>query len=144
MKNEKKKSHLCTPFIFWISLALVLSIIITLYWVIGCSINTPSYSQDDSFINIGIGKQFIILFDLDLATGCSWYPDYDIQMLELAEKTYRKGEHTRPELKKSDFSGVEYFTFKALKKGETNITFAYEKVGEEEVIKQKIFTVSVK
>lgn len=144
MKNEKKKSHLCTPFIFWISLALVLSITIILYCVIGCGINTRLYSQDDSFINIGIGQQFGILFDSDLATGCSWHPDYDIQMLEIVGRTYRKGEHTRPEIKKSDFSGVEYFTFKALKKGEANITFTYEKVGEEEVIKQKIFTVSVK
>ena len=64
-------------------------------------------------------------------------------MLEIVGRTYRKGEHTRPEIKKSDFSGVEYFTFKALKEGETEITFTYEKVGEGAVIKQKIFTVLV-
>ena len=65
-------------------------------------------------------------------------------MLEFVDKTYRKGENTRPELKSPDFSGVEYFTFKSLKKGESKITFIYQKVGEEEVIKRKIFTISVK
>lgn len=144
MKNEKKKSHLYTSFIFWMSLALVLSITITLYWVVGCGINTRAYAGDsDSVINARTGEQFFITFDSDIVTGLSWHPDYDIDMLEIVGMTYRKGEHT-PEIKKSDFSGLEYFTFKALKKGEAKITFTYQKVGEEEVIKQKIFTVLIK
>jgi predicted secreted protein len=63
---------------------------------------------------------------------------------EIVGKTYRKDEHTRPELKSSDYSGVEYFTFKALQKGEANITFAYKRIGEKEVMKEKIFTILIK
>lgn len=74
-----------------------------------------------------MGQQFSVLFDSDLVTGCGWHPDYDIKILEIVGKTYRKGEHTRPEIKKSDFNGVEYFTFKALQKGEANIIFTYER-----------------
>lgn len=67
-----------------------------------------------------------------------------LKCLKLLERHTEKVNIQDQRLKKSDFSGVEYFTFKALKKGEAKITFTYQKVGEEEVIKQKIFTILIK
>ena len=40
--------------------------------------------------------------------------------------------------------GIEYFRFKALKTGQTEITLVYQRPWEEEILEQKVFTVYVK
>ena len=40
--------------------------------------------------------------------------------------------------------GVEYFRFKAVKTGRTEITLVYQRPWEEEILNQKVFTVHIR
>jgi predicted secreted protein len=74
-----------------------------------------------------------MVLDSDPTAGYSWHESHDPMMLELVGRTYRKGEHTKPELAGST-GGVEYFMFKALRTGETKIIMTYERPWEKETI----------
>jgi predicted secreted protein len=74
-----------------------------------------------------------MVLDSDPTAGYNWHESHDPMMLELVGRTYRKGEHTKPELAGST-GGVEYFMFKALRTGETKIIMTYERPWEKETI----------
>ncbi len=75
-------------------------------------------------------------------TGYSWQASYDEAMLELVKETYELGEFAKQGLVGA--GGTELFRFKALKKGEVEITMVYKRSWEEEILQQKVFTVEVK
>ncbi len=62
-------------------------------------------------------------------------------MLELVEKIYKLAEEAEHEIVGT--GGVDYFRFRALKKGTTEITMVYKRSWEEEGIDQKVFTVNI-
>jgi inhibitor of cysteine peptidase len=71
-----------------------------------------------------------------------WQESHDETILELVEKTYKLGEEAKQGAVGA--GGVEYFRFKTLKAGKTEITMVYKRPWEEESIDQKVFTVNIK
>ena len=57
------------------------------------------------------------------------------------EKTYKPAEEAEHEIVGA--GGVDYFRFRALKAGETEINMVYKRSWEEEGIDQKLFTVNI-
>ncbi|MDD5511033.1 MAG: protease inhibitor I42 family protein [Dehalococcoidales bacterium] len=108
----------------------------------GCHTHGVAQIGEDNSINVSVNEEFILTLDTDATNGYSWYESHDPMMLELVGRTYRKGEHTKPELSGST-GGVEYFSYKALKTGETEIIMTYERPWYKETIKQEAFTVNI-
>ena len=81
-----------------------------------------TYTDSNQIIDIRIWQEFVIALDSNPTTGYGWQVSYDQNMLELVEKTYEQDPNPRGLL---GVGGVEYFRFKALNIGETEITFVY-------------------
>ena len=110
--------------------------------VAGCVGEVDTYTDPGQTINIGVNQEFVIALGSNPTTGYSWQENYDNTMLELVEKTYKPGEEARQGVVGA--GGVEYFRFKTLNKGETEITLVYKRSWEEEILEQKVFTIDIK
>jgi inhibitor of cysteine peptidase len=108
----------------------------------GCASGVKTYTDPGQAISIGVNQEFVIALDSNPTTGYSWQESHDEAILELVEKTYEPGKEAEQGLVGA--GGVEYFRFKALKTGETNVTMQYKRPWEAEVIDQKVFTVNIK
>jgi len=108
--------------------------------VAGCVGEVKTYTDSGQTISIGINQEFVIALGSNPTTGYSWQESYDETMLELVG-----GESTYKESKEGvvGAGGIEYFRFKALKAGETEITLVYKRPWEEEIVEQKVFTVNI-
>ena len=108
--------------------------------VAGCVGEVKTYTDSGQTISIGITQEFVIALGSNPTTGYSWQESYDGTMLELVG-----GESTYKESKEGvvGAGGIEYFRFKALKAGETEITLAYKRPWEEEIVEQKVFTINI-
>jgi len=106
----------------------------------GC-VKVETYTDSGQTIDIGVDQEFVIALGANPTTGYDWEVSLDEAMLELAEKTYKLPEEAEHEVVGA--GGVDYFRFKALKAGETEITLVYKRTWEEEGIEQKIFTVNI-
>ena len=109
--------------------------------VAGCVGEVETYTDPGQMVTIGAGQQFVIALGSNPTTGYSWQESYDQTMLELVEKTYKE------EADKGvvGAGGVEYFRFKALKAGETEITLTYEQPWEGGGVGEtKVFTIKIK
>jgi len=107
----------------------------------GCACGVSTYTDPGQTINIGVNKEFVIALGSNPTTGYSWQENYDESMLEFMEKTYKLGETVEEGVVGA--GGVEHFRFKALKAGRTEITMAYKRPWEEEVLDQKVFTINI-
>ena len=121
------------------SLQLVMITLAALCLISGCS--SAKARNDANAINTSIGSEFTITLDSNPSTGYSWQENIDETMLVLVGKSYEgKGQEGIV-----GAGGIETFTFKALKKGQTTITLNYRQpwvgggMGE-----TKTFTVEVK
>jgi inhibitor of cysteine peptidase len=123
-----------------IDTAALLAAVVIICLLAGC-VEVKTYTDSGQTINIGAGQQFVIALGSNPTTGYSWQESYDETMLELVKKSY-EGEETEEDVVGA--GGVEYFRFKALKEGETEITLTYKQpwagggVGE-----TKVFTVNI-
>lgn len=82
------------------------------------------------------GQDFLILLDSDLTTGYQWMPEFDYNYIELTDIEY---------IERDSGVGLEEFKFKALRKGEIEITFMYFRAWEEKgPISKVIFKISIK
>ena len=108
--------------------------------VAGCVGEVKTYTDSGQTISIGINQEFVIALGSNPTTGYSWQESYDETMLELVG-----GESTYKESKEGvvGAGGIEYFRFKVLKAGETEITLVYKRAWEEEIVEQKVFTVNI-
>ncbi len=108
--------------------------------VAGCVGEVKTYTDSGQTISIGINQEFVIALGSNPTTGYSWQESYDETVLELVG-----GESTYKESKEGvvGAGGIEYFRFKALKAGGTEITLAYKRPWEEEIVEQKVFTVNI-
>ncbi len=91
----------------------------------GCMRETgglKTYSDSNQIIEISVRQEFVIALISNITTGHSWQVSHDQNMLELVEKIYEQNPNPQGLL---GVGGVEYFRFKALNKGETEITFIY-------------------
>jgi len=120
---------------------LILMLIAAALTVAGCVGVAETYTDPGQTVNIGVNQEFIIALGSNPTTGYSWQESHDQTMLELLEKSYRE------EAKEGvvGAGGVEYFRFKALKAGQTEITMTYERPWEDGGTGEtKVFTVYVK
>jgi inhibitor of cysteine peptidase len=121
---------------------LILLVVVATCLVAGCVGEVETYTDPGQTIDIGVNQQFVIALGSNPTTGYGWQESYDQTMLELVEKTYRPGEEAKQGVVGA--GGVEYFRFKAVKTGETEITLVYKRQWEEEFLEQKIFTIDIK
>jgi len=123
-------------------LMLVTVTLVVISLVAGCVGEVKTYTDSGQAISIGVDQEFVIALGSNPTTGYGWQESQDETMLELVEKTYKPGE--KAEQGVVGAGGVEYFRFKALKTGKTEITLVYKRPGEEEALEQKVFTVGIK
>ena len=119
-----------------ICLVLVQSFILT-----GCGDNTPkTYVDTEETITVKVNQEFNIALDFDLIH--LWREIYDESMLSLEEDSF----DTSPKVQESEteYGVAQYFRFKALKKGETEITINKMSVDGKVVIEQKVFSVNIR
>ena len=124
----------------------ILVVMVAILLVTGCAGGIKTYPDSGQTINIGTNQEFIIALDSNPTTGYSWQASYDETMVELVEARYEIPEMEKHERVKQGIvggGGVEYFQFKALKAGKTEITLVYKRPWEEESLYQKVFTVII-
>ena len=123
---------------------VILTVMVTLCLLAGCVGEIKTYSDSGQAIEISINQEFIIALGSNPTTGYGWQESYDENMLALVEKTYELGKEAKQGLVGA--GGVEYFRFKTLKTGETEITLVYKRPWEEPTPQDvtKVFTVNIK
>jgi inhibitor of cysteine peptidase len=121
---------------------LILMLIAAALTVAGCIGVAKTYDDPGQDINIGVNQEFIIALGSNPSTGYSWQASYDETSLELVggESEYKE-EATEGVV---GAGGIEYFRFKALKTGQTEITMTYQQPWEGgDIGETKVFTVYV-
>jgi len=110
----------------------------------GCTSSVKAFTESGQVINTGVNQEFIIALGSNITTGYSWQPDYDTNALNLVEQTYQEQDNTGKQIVGA--SGTEYFIFKALVKGETEVTFTYQRPWEQPSAQDQtmVFTINVK
>ena len=124
-------------------LILVTVLVIATSLVAGC-VEVKTYIDSGQTIDIGVNQEFIIALGSNPTTGYGWQETYDETMLEMVgEKTYKPGEEAEEGVVGA--GGVEYFRFKALKAGETEITLVYKRPQDASTPQHvtKVFTVNI-
>ena len=123
---------------------LILVAVVAISLTAGCIGEVKTYTDSGQTIDIGVNQEFVIALGSNPTTGYGWQESYDESMLELVEKTYKLGEEAEQGLVGA--GGVEYFRFKPLKTGETEITLVYKRPWEEPTPQDvtKVFTVNIK
>jgi len=117
--------------------------VVAICLVAGCVGEVETYTDPGQTINIGVNQEFVIALGSNPTTGYGWQESHDETMIELVEKTYRPGEEAKQGVVGA--GGVEYFRFKALKTGETEITLVYKRPWEEPTPQDvtKVFTINI-
>jgi predicted secreted protein len=123
-----------------IQLLIIISLLLICF-LLSCSGEVETYTDPQEMINTGVDREFIVAVVSEPAKGFEWSAAYDEGMLELVQSTYE----TREEGKKdeAEVSLEQHFRFKALRKGETEITLEQRPGGLEYVIKRRVFQVNI-
>jgi len=120
---------------------LLLVTVLAAFLVTGCIGEIETYTDEGQAIDTEVNQQFVIALGSNLTTGYGWQASYDETMIELVEWIYK--EEAKEGLLGA--GGVEYFRFKALKTGRTQITLVYKRAWEEEeIIAQKVFVIHIR
>ena len=122
---------------------LITVAVIATFLLAGCVGEIKTYIDSGQTINIGVDQEFIIALGANPTTGYDWEVSLDETILELVGKTYKVAEEAEHEIVGA--GGVDYFRFKALKAGETEITMVYKRSWEEPTAQDetKVFTVNI-
>ena len=125
-------------------LILVVVVTLAICWLTGCVGEVKTYIDSGQTIDIGVDQEFVIALGANPTTGYYWEVSFDETIVELVEKTYKLAKEA--EHKVVGAGGVDYFRFKALKAGETEITMVYKRSWEEPTAQDetKVFTVNIK
>ena len=121
---------------------LILVVLVASCLVAGCVGKVQTYTDPGQSINVSTNQEFVIALESNPTTGYLWEESYDESMLKLVESRYELGKEAEQGLVGA--GGVDYFRFKALKAGETEITMTHKRPWEEEVLEQRVFRVSIK
>jgi inhibitor of cysteine peptidase len=110
----------------------------------GCGTGAKAFTEPSQIINTGVNREFTIALGSNISTGYSWQAAYDEQALTLVEKTYKEQDNTGKQIVGA--AGTEYFKFKSLSKGETEVTFTYRRPWEQPSAQDQtlVFTINVK
>ena len=132
IKGEKMRK-----FLILVAVAVTASFLLA-----GCGGEVQTYTDPGQRINISANQEFVIALESNPTTGYVWEASLDENMLKLVESKYEMSKGAEEGLLGA--GGVDYFRFKALKTGETEITMTHKRPWEEEVLEQQVFTVSIK
>ncbi len=123
---------------------LILVAVVAISLAAGCIGEVKTYTDSGQTIDISVNQEFVIALGSNPTTGYGWQESYDESMLELVEKTYKLGEEAEQGMVGA--GGVEYFRFKPLKTGPTEITLVYRRPWEEPTPQDvtKVFTVRIR
>ncbi len=124
--------------------AALLGAVLIICLVVGCVGEVETYQDVGQTINIDVDQEFVIALGSNITTGYSWQASYDETMLELVggQSEYEPSEEAEEGLVGA--GGIEYFRFKALKAGETEITLVYKQPWAGGGISEtKVFTVNI-
>ena len=109
--------------------------------LVAACIEVKTYIDSGQAIDISVNQEFVIAIGANPTTGYDWEVSLDETILELVEKTYKPAGEAEHEIVGA--GGVDYFRFRALKAGGTEIIMTYKRSWEEEGIEQKVFTVNI-
>ncbi len=120
--------------------ALLVTAILVLSLLAGCG-GAKTYTDEGKTIAASVGEEFTIALDSNPTTGYNWEETHDASMLSLVEDKYAPDEKAKGLV---GAGGTQYYRFKALNKGDTEVTLVYKRTWEEESIEQKVFKVNIK
>ena len=119
---------------------LILLVVVAIACLLaGCIGEVKTYTDSGQAISVGVNQEFVIALGSNPTTGYSWQESHDETMLRLVESKYEVGKEGVV-----GAGGVEYFRFKTLQVGETEITMVYKRPWEKQSVDQKVFTVNIK
>jgi inhibitor of cysteine peptidase len=126
-----------------IMVALVSVIILTGVFS-GCATAAKAFTEPNKIINTEVNEEFTIALGSNPTTGYSWQVAYDEKALSLVDNTYKEQDNTGKQIVGA--GGTEYFTFLALGKGETQVTFTYQRPWEQPSAQDQtaVFTINIK
>ena len=102
-----------------------------------------TYTDSGQSIDIAVNREFAIVLGSNPTTGFNWQLTHDSTMLELVEKKYIPGKEAKAGL--IGAGGADYFRFRTLRTGETEVTLVYRQLWEGgETSDTKTFTINVK
>lgn len=101
------------------------------------SVNGEAIAGSGQAVNVSVNDTFDITLDSNPTTGYSWQAEYDEAYLVLVDRTFK------PSSDAVGAGGVEVFTFRALKDGETKVTMVYKRAWEATSLKSQVFEVKI-
>ena len=122
---------------------LAIAAMMTVLTLAGCAVQVKTYTDSGQTIDMGVKKEFIIALGSNPTTGYMWQESFDTTYLELVEQLYKPSKPAQGGTVGG--GGVEYFWFKALKAGKTEITLVYKRPGEETKPEDvtRVFTINI-
>lgn len=120
-------------------MVIVITSVLAVSLIAGCA-GITTYTDPAQAISTGVDQEFVIALDSNPTTGYNWEAIYDESMLSLEREEYNPDEE-EPGLVGA--GGTQYYRFKALKTGSTEINLTYLRSWEEEYIDRKVFTVDI-
>ena len=116
-------------------------ILLAVFLVTGCTrVISPRLPRTVQ-INAGVDQEFVIALGSSPTTGYSWRETYDETMVELVEKSYKPKKDAEETVIGGE--GIDYFKFKTLKAGQTEITLSYERSWEIGWVDKIVYEVAI-
>lgn len=122
-------------------LVLVIVSMLTVCLMAGCGGGVKTYIDAGKTIITGVDREFIIALDSNPTTGYRWQESHEVSMLSLVEDIYEPDEKAEGLV---GAGGTQYYCFKALKEGSTEINLVYKRSWEEETARERVFKVNIK
>ncbi len=121
-------------------LAPVMASILIACLVAGCGGGVRTYVDAGREIKTRVDQEFIIALDSNPTTGYRWQEGHDVTMLSLVEDRYEPDEKAEGLV---GVGGTQYYRFKALRKGSTEVILVYMRPWEEETASDRVFRVTI-
>ena len=120
-------------------ITLAITSVLAVSLIAGCA-GITTYTNPSETISTSVNGEFVIAVDSNPTTGYNWNASYDESMLSLEKDEYNPDEK-EPGLVGA--GGTQYYQFKALKAGSTEINLTYLRSWEEGCADRKVFTVTI-
>jgi inhibitor of cysteine peptidase len=107
----------------------------------GCDGEVKTYIDAGKPIAVKAGQEFIIAVDSNPTTGYVWQEMHDVTMVSLEEDRYEPDEKAEG---LAGAGGTQYYRYKALKQGDTEVILVYVRPWEPETAKENVFKVTIR
>ena len=118
---------------------MVITSVLAVSLIAGCA-GITTYTNPSETISTSVNGKFVIALDSNPTTGYTWNASYDESMLSLEKDEYNPDEKAEGLV---GAGGTQYYQFKALKAGSTEVNLTYLRTWEEGYIDRKVFTVTI-